>query len=81
VGNSVKGLTKVQVDNIHSLSPSTRLVTWSQKEIRLVKQDLPFMNPCWLGLIPWLCFTCLVSALRMIRSTVLPGTEVRLSGL
>ena len=43
--------------------------------------DLPFMNPCWLGLIPWLSFTCLVSALRMNRSTIFPGIEVRLTGL
>jgi len=24
----------------------------------LVKQVLPLMNPCWLGLILWLSFTC-----------------------
>ena len=54
-----------------AFSSSTRWVTWSVKEIRLVRQDLPWMNPCWLALIPWLSFTCLVSALRMNRSTIL----------
>jgi len=53
----------------------------AMKQIRLVKQDLPFMNPCWLGLIPWLSFTCPVSALRMNRSIILPSTKVRLTGL
>jgi len=47
----------------------------------MVKQDLPFMNPCWLGLNSWLSFTCLVSALRMNHSLIFPGTEVRLTGL
>lgn len=27
---------------------STRWVTLSQKEIKLVKQDFPFVSPCWL---------------------------------
>ncbi|KAK0686215.1 GBRA1 protein, partial [Pygoscelis papua] len=31
----------------------------SQLDQELVKQDLPFINPCWLGLIPWLSRTCL----------------------
>jgi len=34
----------------------------------LVKQDLPFMNPCWLGMIPWLSFPCAMSTLRMNHS-------------
>ena len=55
-----------------ALSSSTRRVTWSSKDIRLVKQDLPCMNPCWLGLIPWLSCTCPVSALRMNHSIVCP---------
>jgi len=53
VGNSVKGLTKVQVDNIHSLSiihQMGHLVTEGDQVP--VKQDLPFMSPCWLGLVP-----------------------------
>ena len=60
---------------------SNRWVTCSQKEIGLVKQDLHFMNPCWLGLSPWLSFMFLVSALRMNQSIIFPGTEVRLTGL
>jgi len=47
----------------------------------LVKQDLPFMNPCWLGLIPWLSFACLVSALRMNLFIIYPDNELRLTGL
>jgi len=81
VGNSVKGLTKVQVDNTHSLPSSTRQVTWSYKQIRLVKQDLPFMNPCWLGLIPWLSYPCPVSTLKMNCSIIFTGIKVRLTGL
>ena len=65
MGNSVQGLTKVQVDDTPAFPSSTRWVTWSQKEITLVRQDLPFMNLCWLGLIPWLSFTCPVGALGM----------------
>jgi len=60
---------------------STGWVTWSLQKIRLVRQDLPFMNPCWLGLIPWLSFTCPLSALRMNCSIMLLSTEVRLTGL
>jgi len=39
------------------------------------------MDPCWLGVIPWVSFTYLVSALRMNHSIILPGTKVRLTGL
>ena len=39
------------------------------------------MNPCWLGLIPWLSHTCHVISLKMICSISFLGTEVRLMGL
>jgi len=45
------------------------------------KEDLPFMNAGWLGLIPCLSFTCPVSTLRMNYSVIFPDTEVRLTGL
>jgi len=76
LGNSVKSLTKVQADNSHRLS-YTREVMWSW-EIGLIKQDLPFMNPCWLGLITLLSFMCLVNSLKMNHSIILPSIEVRL---
>jgi len=59
---------------------STRSVTLSQKEMKLVKQDLPFMNPCWLGLIPWLSHITVIS-LKMICSITFPDTKIRLTGL
>jgi len=81
LGNSVKGLTKVQVDDIHSIS----LIQWAGHLIiegdQVGQQDLPFMNPCWLGLIPSLYFTYPVSSLWMNRSIIFLGTKVRLTGL
>lgn len=53
MGNDVKGFTKVQVDTSAASLSSTKWVSLSWKGIRLVKQDLPFTNPSWLGLIPW----------------------------
>ena len=48
-----KALLKSRYTTSTTFPSSTRRVTRSQ-EIRLVKQDLPFMNPCRLGLIPQL---------------------------
>ena len=45
----------------------------------LVKQDLPFMIPCWLVLIPQLSHTYCVIFLKMISSITLPGTKFRLT--
>ena len=47
----------------------------------MVKQDLPFMNPCWLGLIPRLSRTCRLISPKTVCSTTFPGTELRLTGL
>lgn len=33
----------------------------------MVKQDLTFVNPCRLGLIPWLSFPCRVMSLKKIK--------------
>lgn len=42
---------------------------------------LPFTNPCWIGLIPSLSWTCHVTALKTICSIIFPKTKVRLTGL
>jgi len=77
VGNSVKGLTKVQVENIHSLS-LIHLSSYLVIEGDQVGQaNLPFMNPFWLGVIPWLSFACPVTTLRMNQSIIFPDTENR----
>ncbi|KAK4811044.1 hypothetical protein QYF61_015748 [Mycteria americana] len=47
------------------------------REIRLVKQDLPFLNPCWLGLITWVSCTCCVMAFKMTCSITFPSTEAK----
>ena len=52
VGDSVKGFVKSRQITSKAFPSSTRQVTRSQKEIRLIKQDLPFMNASWLGSIP-----------------------------
>lgn len=46
-----------QTTSIAFTSAST-CITWSQEEITSVKQDLSFMKPCWLDLIPWLSCRC-----------------------
>lgn len=48
---------------------------------RLVKQDLPFLKPCCLSLIPWLCCACYMMALKIVCSIAFPGIEVRLESL
>jgi len=78
VGNSVTGITKVQVDDVHSLS----LIHWVGHlvvEGDQVSQAGPaFHEPM---LVPWLSFTCPGSALAMNHCIILPGTKVRLTGL
>lgn len=39
------------MDTFPAFPSSTKWVTLSQKEIRLARQDLPFMNSGWLGLV------------------------------
>ena len=80
VGNCVKSLAKVQVNNFHCLS-FTKHVNLSQKAIRLVRQDLHFINLFWLGLITWLSPRCCMTALKVHCSITFPGTKVRLTGL
>lgn len=45
----VRGFTEVQVETSTVFPSSTKQVI---KEILLVKQGLPFINPHWLGLVP-----------------------------
>lgn len=46
----------------------TKWVILSQKEIRLVNNDLPFINSCWLGFIIWSTCRCCVMTRKMIYS-------------
>lgn len=50
-----------------------------QKVIRLVKHDLPLVNPCWLFLT--MCFIWLVIAPRKVCSPTFPGNGAKLTGL
>jgi len=81
VGNSVKGLTKVQVDDIHSLSLIHQVDHLVIEGDQVGQAGPVFHEPMLSGPIPWLSFTRLVNALRMNHSIILPGTEVRLTGL
>jgi len=56
---------------------STKMVTLSQKEIKLLRQDFRFMNPC---LIKDTQRTKLLVSPRII-SVTFPGTEVKLTCL
>lgn len=79
--HSVKGITKVQADNnIHSIFLIHEEGHLAQ-DIRLVRQDLSFINQHWLRLTSWLSCTCLIVALKMIYPMIFPGTKVRLAGI
>jgi len=80
--DSVKCLAQVQVDDVSCLpfvhqrcKPITKLDT------KLVRHDLPMLKPCWLSSVTSLLSKCLSMFLRRICSIILPGTEVRLTGL
>lgn len=45
----------------------------------MLKQDLPFITPCCLGLIPCLSYTYCMIALKVIYSVNFPDNEVRLT--
>ncbi|KAK4808270.1 hypothetical protein QYF61_020751 [Mycteria americana] len=47
VGDHVKGLTEVQIDDILALPLSSDVVTPSEKATRLVRQDLPVCSTTW----------------------------------
>lgn len=54
-----KALLKWRKITSTAILSSTKWVTSSQKEIKLLGQNFPFMNPCWLCLIIALSFNCL----------------------
>lgn len=72
------GFTEVQVDISADFLSSAEPVTQSKKEIRLVRQDLLFLHPCWVGLISWVSCMCCVIGLKMICSIILSGIKIRL---
>lgn len=61
--DSVERLAKGTINNIYYSPSSTELVISTQKFIRLVKEDLPFTNPCWLFPAMSLSFVCFRSGL------------------
>ena len=63
-GGGAKGFAEVEADYVSSLSSSSRWVSGSREELRLLEEDLPVTNPCWLGLIPRLSCPCPVSFSR-----------------
>ena len=79
--DSVKGFAEVYVDYINSLS----LVYQSGHPViegdEVGQAHHPFMNLCWLGLIPWMSGPCHVISPKMICFVTFPDAEVRLTGL
>jgi len=59
MGNTVKGVTKFEVETSIALPSSTKLVTSLYKAMRLLKHGLPFINPCKLLPIIGLSFMCM----------------------
>lgn len=70
---ALKALLKSREMMSTAFPSSTRQVTWLKKETRLVKQDIPFTNPCYLGLMSWLFCLCCMMALKRICFIVFPG--------
>lgn len=76
--DSVKSFSQVQVDNIPSFSHPVDGSSGHRREITLVKQDLPLLNPCWVGLIPWLPCTWHSQNFFLISNQNLPSFSVKL---
>lgn len=68
----LKTLLKSRETTSTAFLSSTRQVTWSKKETRLVKQDPLLTNPCCLGLMSWLSCMCCMMALKRICSIIFP---------
>lgn len=66
--DGVKGFAEVQGATAFPSSPGG-----PQEQIRLVRYQLPFTSPCWLGLIPWLSCICCMMALEMICYVTFTG--------
>lgn len=81
VGDHVKGLVKVKMNNTHCPYLSTGLVVSSQKVVRLVGYDLPLINLCWLLPASSLYLTWLKMASRRLCAITFLWTEIRPTGL
>lgn len=64
-----------------TLSSLTKPVIQSQKVIKLVKHDIPLVNPWWRLLLIFMSFTCLEMVFRISCSITFPGIEVKLTSL
>lgn len=71
MGKGAKGFSRAQADACTAF-PSSIKVSLSQKEIRVVRQDLS--KPDWLGLISCLSCTCCVITAQVICSRTFPSS-------
>lgn len=81
MGDGLKGYAKSRETPSTAFPSALRRVTRFSKDVRLLRQDLPFLNPRWLGLIPRFPSMGRAIPLTTICSRTLPGPEVRLTGL
>jgi len=72
-GTVSKAWLKSRKTTFSAFPSSSRWATQSQQDIKLVKQDFPFMNPCWLRLTIALFFICLSIECCLIFFTIFPG--------
>ena len=68
MGDSVKGFAEVWLDHSNSLSLIHQTGHWIIEGDQVGRLPEPFVNPCWLGLIPRLSRTCRVISLETICS-------------
>lgn len=65
-------------ERLYHLAFFGKLAGWScKKEIKFVRHDSPFVNPCWLWPMATLSFRYFSISSRIIFFTVLAGTEMR----
>lgn len=67
-GRASKAWLKSRKTSFTAYCSSTNQVTLSQKDIKSVRQEFPFMNLCWLCLMSALPFKCLSIAPSVIFS-------------
>lgn len=78
MGNCIKSLTKIKVNNIHCLFHILQLSFFMPESMKIISHHSPFVYPCWLLPITFLYFMCLEMAFRIICSIIFPGVEMRL---
>lgn len=71
-------VTKGQVSNIHSLIHKLSHLVIQEEGI--VKLNLDFINPLWLGLMPWLSWCARWWCHGMLSFITFPDTKARLTG-